>query len=256
MKNIVKRIKEKKELSDLSDELVEEELASYARKHGLNLTLLNKKEWSIVTKEIRNTLRKYTGRFKASDKKRFDLLDEGRINELLKTHSSTKERLKDYSKLISLIKKINPKSILDIGCGLNPIAIASKFPETHYHALDIKEQELKLVEHYFAKHNLNGDVHLADIRKVKKFPKTDLCLILKTLDIIDANSNSHKNATEIIKKLKKTSRNIIVSFSTRTLSGKPMSNVRRLWFERLCASQKLSFKTLTTTNEIFYVIKI
>jgi len=252
MEELIKKIKQKKELSDLPDELVKEELASYFQKHGIRLSGLSKRELSVIVKDVRDTLRKYTGRFKASDKKRSELLKQDKIPELLKTHTSTKERLQDYPKLKALIRKVNPESILDIGCGLNPIKISGYFPDAHYHALDIREKELKLVETFFAKHNIDGDIHLIDIRKMKKLPEVDLTLVMKTLDIIE--TKGHKHATEIMKKLKQSSKNIIVSFSTRTLSGKPMAHVKRLWFERLCESQKIPYKVKTTKNEIFYIL--
>ena len=140
MKDLIKKIKQKKELSDISDDIVEEELVLYAQRYKINLITLNKKELSIVVSEIREKLRGYTGRFQSSKKniqKRLELLKSNKIKELLKTHSSTKERLAYYPKLITLIRKFRPESILDLGCGLNPTAIASKFPNTHYHALDI-----------------------------------------------------------------------------------------------------------------------
>lgn len=249
MKQIIKKIKEKKELSDLPDSLIEDTLKNYFKKYNLSMPS-TKKSQKILIKEIRSELRKYTGRFQVSSKKRTELLKENKVRELLKTHTSTKERLPYYSKLISLIKKYDPKSILDLGCGLNPIAVAKKFPTAKYYAYDIKESELKLISHFFRENKIPGKTKVIDIRKLTKLPKTDLTLILKTLDIIE--TKGHPHATNIMKNLN--SKNIIVSFSTKTLSGKPMNSPRRQWFENLLHSQRLEFKIFRIPNEVFYII--
>jgi len=250
--SITSKIKQKKELSDIPDDLVQEVLDSYLRKHNIKSIPTNNKQVKIIVKEVRAQLRKYTGRFQISNKKRLLLLEQNKINQLLSTHTSTKERLDDYPKIIKTIKKFKPKSILDLGCGLNPIKLSAEFPDAKYHALDIKADELNLIALYFVKYNIDGDIHLIDVKKLKNYPKTDIALAFKLLDIIEPKKG-HAQATNIMKKIK--SPIIIVSFSTRTLSGKPMSNSRRLWFENLCKAQNLKFKTQKTSNEIFYVIK-
>jgi len=64
----------------------------------------------------------------------------------------------------------------------------------------------------------------------------DLCLIFKVLDIIE--KKTHKNAEKILKAIN--AKRMIISFSTRTLSGKPMEYPRRLWAEKLFCEAQLS----------------
>ena len=128
MDKVIKKIKKKPELSDLPDSLVLSVLESYLSKNRIGLPK-NPKQLKIVVKEIRSELRNYTGRFQVKSKKRVKLLEENKILELLKTHTSTKERIKDYQKLIKKIENFSPKSILDLGCGLNPIAIMNKLKD-------------------------------------------------------------------------------------------------------------------------------
>jgi len=249
MIQVIKKIKEKPELSDLPNSLVKEVLENYLKKNKLKIPE-NKKQLKLIVKEIRAELRKYTGRFQIKDKKRRELLEKNKIQDLLKTHSSTRERINQYDTLKNLIKKLGPKSILDLGCGLNPIAISKSFPKIKYFVYDIKGNELKLIDYFFKKNKISGQTFLKDIKSLKKFPKTDLTLILKTLDIIETKNHDH--AREILKKLK--SKNIIVSFSTKTLSGKPMRFTRRLWFENILESLGKKFKTKKIDNEIFYIM--
>lgn len=248
MEPIISEIKKKKELSDLPNDLVKEELDKILKKYNFKLTD-NKKTNKTIIKLVRAELRKYSGRYEISSKKRDSLMDENNWEELLKKHSSTKERINSYPEIKELIFKNKPKSILDLGCGINPIAIANK--NTKYYAYDIKEKELNLLKEFFKKENILGEVFFVDIRKVKEYPKTDICLIFKVLDLVD--SKRHENAKIIFEKVK--SKEIIISFSTRTLSGKKMSVPRRPWFEKYLEKNNISFEVYQTINEIFYIIR-
>jgi len=257
MNNIILKIKQKKELSDIPDELIEDVLKNYLKKHNIKIPS-SRKSQKIIIKEVRAELRKYTGQYQISSRKRIALLNQNKITQLLKTHTSTRERLPYYSKLIRIIKELNPKSILDLGCGLNPIAIINKINNKAiiYYAYDIKQDELELINNFFRKNKIKGKTILADIRKITKFPKTDLCLILKTLDIIEPNSKGHKIANQIIRQIIRNlqCKFIIISFATKTLSGKIMRMQRRIWLEKILDKLSYKFKTIRTKNEIFYII--
>ncbi len=249
MEEIIRKIKQKKELSDMPESIIKQSLENYLSKKRISLP--NKpKELKLIIKAVRSDLRKYTGMFqiKSSSKKRSILLKSNKIKELLKTHASTKERLDNYEILRKIISRINPASILDLGCGLNPMAIASA--NIKYYAYDIKEEELKLIDSFFKMKNISGKTFFKDITQESKFPKADLCLILKTLDVLEKQK---KNASkELIKKIN--CKTIVSSFSTKTLSGKPMNSPRRIWFESILKELNLSFEATKTNNEIFYVI--
>lgn len=244
----LKKIKSKKELKGLADSVVLGNLNSYLRKSNVEFSTTSKKEKKIILKDVRSSMRLLTGRFQKSMKDKKSFLALGEVEKLLKTHSSTSERLAFYPEFKKLLKKINPKSILDLGCGLNPIAIASKGVE--YLASDIKEDELKLVSDFFESKKIKGKVFVADLQNLKKeLPETDICLILKVLDVVDPN---HKISKDLLKKIP--ARIIIVSFSTKKLSGRKMNFPRRFWFENLLKEMRLKFKTLESENEFFYII--
>lgn len=246
---IIDKIKQKSELSDLDESLILDTLDDYLKKYKIELKNLKKSEIKIITKEIRAQLRLYVGRFQKGKKKRKILLEQNKINELLETHTSTSERISFYPKLKKEIQSLNVNSILDLACGLNPLALAN--PKIKYFASDIKKEELELIKIYFKKNKIQGKVFTYNLRRpIGELPKTDLCLIFKVLDIIE--TKNHKIANTIIKKLK--CKYILISFSTKTISGKPMSHPRRLWLEKLLKNQNLSFKTFSSENEIFYLV--
>ncbi len=248
MVSIISEIKAKKELSDIPDDIVKLTLSDYLTKHKIIIPE-NQKAKKFIIKSIRAELRRYAGQYSLSSKSKKDKLIKSKdFKELLKHHSSTKERINDYPLLIDIIQKLKPKSILDLGCGINPLAIAQK--GIFYHAYDIKNEDLEIVSAFFKENSLSGDVHHADIRNISKFPDTDLCLILKVLDILGNNKIelSKKFLTEIQAKT------FIISFATKTLSGIPMNRPYRRWFEKILIELNLKYKVVRTSQELFYII--
>lgn len=253
MKDLIAKIKQKKELSNVSDSIVSQILDDYMNKNKFNhdgISKMSEKELKIIIKDVRAKLRRCSGQYQASSmdfSKKLSLLRENKIEELLKTHSSTLERLEFYPELKNLIISLDIKSILDIGCGLNPLALASQGIE--YHALDIKEDEIELVKEFFKKNEIKGSAFSYNIRDIESgsLPHADLCLLFKILDILD----DHRLAQKTIKTVE--CRCFLISFSTRTLSGKPMNHIRRPWIERILAKNGFSFKIIKSKNEIFYL---
>ncbi len=244
--DICAEVKKKNELRGLSDKYVLSEIESMSKKNNFpsNLTLKEAKE---LVKMVRAELRLKVARFRGlADKEGLNLANERDVLSLIKKHSSTRERIEFYPELIKNISALNPGVILDLGCGINPLALGKIAPR--YEAYDIDELSLKIVFDYFKSNNILGNVHEEDITKCEKFPKADVVLLFKILDVIE--KNKHKKAENLILKLN--SRSIIISFSTKTLSGAPMNHPQRGWIERLLKRLGYSFYTLKFKNEIFY----
>ena len=62
-------------------------------------------------------------------------------NKYQKHNKASNDELKE------IIKKLNPKSILDLGCGINPLALAEK--GVKYYASDINSEDLNIVREFF-----------------------------------------------------------------------------------------------------------
>jgi 2-polyprenyl-3-methyl-5-hydroxy-6-metoxy-1,4-benzoquinol methylase len=243
--DIIKKVKQKKELSGVDDALI----SKIMEKHLNIIDRLNESETKILIKEIRNELRQYAGRFQGEWKDRESLLEKGDINSILGTHASTRERMDFYPELKNLIEELKIKSIIDLGCGINPLALSK--PGIKYYAFDINRKELELVKGFFKMNNIQGEASFCDLRNIDacKFPESDLCIILKVFDVIE--KRGHKLAEKIINKIN--SRYFLVSFSTKTLSGKPMNHPQRGWIERLLQRLNFSFRIIKSRNEIFYL---
>lgn len=250
MDSLVAQIKDKRELRSLPDPLVEKTLKDYLAKNKLKLPKAEK-EIKLILKEVRAELRRYTGQYtlKSNIKHIKEILSSNNLEDLLKEHRSTKERIQDYPIIKQIINNLNPKSILDLGCGINPIAIAKK--AVRYHAYDINDADLHIVREFFKQNKIEGDTHHLDIRTIEVFPKVDLCIIFKVLDILGEQRNE---VTEHLLKVIE-AKHFLISFSTVTLSGRPMNSPYRRWFERILKELNYHYDVKRTSQELLYLIK-
>lgn len=245
-RELIIAIKKKAELAGIADSVVVHTLAAVQKRIGLPRTPAEKK---VFVKEVRAQLRRFVGRFQANGQQRQQLLEAEDIHALLATHASSAERLPHYHVLKEKIATLHPSSILDLGCGLNPLALAQK--EIPYHAADIREDELALIKTYFKKNSIRGTVFMYDFASpdAKTLPIVDICLLLKVLDTLD--TRGHKRAEKLIRAI--SASRFLISFSTKTLSGKPMNHPQRGWIEQLLHRLGFSFTTFSIPNEIFYL---
>lgn len=250
IESFVSYIKKKRDFSFLTDTFIRDFLIDYLKKQKISLSNLNEKDKKILIKEVRALLRKTLGSFYFNNfKKRSSLFIENKFDELLLFHPSTRERYSFYPKIKELISSYSPKSILDIGCGINPLAIAEK--KYTYYACDINRENLTIVSRFFRLNHVKGEVFYYDVlHPSKALPKTDICLIFKVLDsVFKKDRPAIKNLFSFLR-----SKIIFVSFSTKTLSGKNMKIKRRFWFEKILKDQNISFKIFELPNELFYII--
>ena len=263
---LVNDIKKKKELSDLSEKFVREHVEKYLKQNPRAKKFLDG-EFSVrsakykqIVKDIRAVLRRSYGLFRKDDgelEKLVSLLKTKRdkneiLKEILQLHSSTKERLPFYDKLYKRIFRITgkPRVILDLGCGLNPFSFKFMKFNGHYHAYDISEKEIGMINKYFWIMKLKGRAFVADILK-EKFPKADVAFLFKMTDVLD-KGKGHKKTEEILKSIPASY--VVISFPTVTMSNKRMNFPRRKWVELLCERLGYSVTYFEMGNELFYVV--
>ena len=124
-------------------------------------------------------------------------------------------------------------------------------PEVYY-AYDLSSSEIEAINEFLKIENIKGEAQVKDITNMKEFPSSDLTFLFKMTDIID-QGKGHKKTENLLRLIP--SKNIIISFSTLTMSYKPMTAPRRRWVEWLCLRLRYSFKVVEIPNEIFYVIR-
>jgi len=218
MQELIELIKKKKELSQINDSIIIDEIKKLNLKEDLK-----PKEIKVVVKEVRANLRRKYGLFRKGAKKRDKILQEyletnnkELISELLKTHASTKERLLIYKDLYQKIfQETKAKTIKDLGCAINPISIElMPTKPTKYFAYDISDKDINDLNKFF-KHNKDDKNYKADFfnlfnfDKIKDLPQTDVTFLFKVTDIID-QGKGHKNTEKILTQLK--SKYVVLSF--------------------------------------------
>jgi hypothetical protein len=265
LNQLIKEIKKKKELSQLDNKFIKEELDRFFKREPKIFKNLKEqtnpkaKDYKIVIKEVRAKLRRSYGLFRVEKetKKLKQLAKEKKYSEILKTHSSTKERLPFYNQLYQKIFNITkePKTILDLGAGLNPLSYDFMKTKSEYYAYDLSKEEVQIINQFFKNKKINGKAGILDLletKKVKKLPTADVAFLFKMTDVLD-KGKGHKTSEEVIKAIP--AKFIVVSFPTLTMSGKPMNHPRRGWIELMCKRLGYNYKILEFSNELFYVIE-
>ncbi len=265
MKELIKKIKEKKELKNVNNKYIID-IVNLVLKQNRKLIKafeekrIRSKEYKEIIKKVREKLRLEYGMFSEDLSKREKILSckhKNLSDELLEIHKSTKERINIYpfiyQKIFSITGK--PKSILDLGCGMNPVSYPYMKIKLKYYASELNKKDCEFLEKYFKLMKIKGKAFAIDLKRpnlLKKLKSVDVCFLFKVLDTIE--KKGHKLAEEIITKVK--AKYIVVSFATQKLGGKPMKHAYRGWLERMLDRLGYKFKIINEKNEIFYIIKI
>ncbi|RME55070.1 hypothetical protein D6777_01830 [Candidatus Woesearchaeota archaeon] len=266
--NLIKIIKQKKELNSLSDEFVLGIIKIYLKNEMPKL--LENQEWlnntknkyfRTVVKNVRKNLREVHGAFKKKGyDKKYKLLDEIKsLNDfeghakILKLHTSTAERLKNYIEIYGKIleKVYKVESLLDLGAGLNPLSIPfMDFKVGTYYAVEVAEDDVEFINAYFKKFNIKGHAFVKDLTYVDNLPEVDVCFMFKLLDTLESLK---KDVTkELISKVK--AKWLVVSFATKSLGGrKVISKKRTSWFKKIIKAYE--YDTFEVDNEYFFVVR-
>ncbi len=278
---IIATIKEKKELSSLDDDFIKRMVDLYLAKNPkikkkleIHPKLEKAREFEALLKEIRKILHEIYGVFNLKSKEREKLLEEleialGRTHKIddevialhkkiLSTHQSTKERLNYYKRVYENIFKYTgrPSRILDLASGLNPFSyVFMNINSLEYTASEISSADIRFIQRYFKtistyKRIIGATIKL-DLIFDKSFPETEVCFLFKALDSLE---NIKKNISyEILSNIR--AKYIVVSFPTKSLTGKNISKKRLSWFLRIVKKLGYSYENFEIPNELFYILK-
>lgn len=146
-------------------------------------------------------------------------------------HASTRERLPHLDAFYAGIRARTgvPHRVLDLGCGLNPLALPwMGFGHATYLAFDVDARPLETVGAFL---QLVGQPHAVEQRDLVSDPPTgaaDLALLLKLVTTLDRQAPDA--AGRLLRALDV--RNAVVSFTTRSLGGRGRG-MERTYRERL-----------------------
>lgn len=267
VKELIAKIKEKKELSAIDDRLVRAEAIKYFKQNPKALQAVSEgrtrsEEYKQAVKSVRAVLRRIYGIFltKAAQE-REKYLESGDYEKILKTHKSTIERLPHYTSIYKKIFAITgkPKVILDLGCGMNPASYPFMKTDAEYYASELNKEDCMFLEKCFDKIGIKGKAIPLDLTEAAKnpllleiFPKADVCFLFKVLDEIE-RKKGRKTSEALIKAINADW--LVISFSAKTLAGGPMRKPYRRWLEQMLTRLGYDYKIIKEENEIFYIVK-
>ncbi|MFP3167239.1 MAG: hypothetical protein RXQ68_02340 [Candidatus Nanopusillus sp.] len=178
---IINEIKNKKELRNISDKVVENILKrelskkQYLYKKLSSIKsikqLKNDEEFYLLFKEVRKILHELYGLYTPKEDREIDkilfndeMTLEQKIIELLMLTRSTAERLNFYKEIYKNIFIEKPLEILDLASGLNPISIyfSDQKPKKYYY-VDISEKILDINYQILKELNIENEGWLIDL---------------------------------------------------------------------------------------------
>lgn len=140
--------------------------------------------------------------------------------DLMRRHTSTRERLpildEFYATVLAGLPPIH--SVVDVACGLNPLAIPwmPLAADVVYHAYDIYGDMLVFLQAYFGLVGVNGRIHHQDILSQPPAEPADLALILKTLPCLEQAEKGA--AARLLQTIQ--ARHLLISYPAQSLGGR------------------------------------
>lgn len=180
--------------------------------------------------------------------------------EIMTNHASTRERLPlldtFYAQTLEAIAPV--RSVLDLCCGLNPLALPwmPLAPDATYHACDLYGDMMAFLNSFFGLAGINGVAEVCDVVHAPPTPPVHLALLLKALPPLE-QTDKHA-ALRLLHALN--AEHILVSFPTRTLGGrnKQMSDHYEARFRALLAEEPESrhwqLQRFSFANELCFLV--
>lgn len=147
--------------------------------------------------------------------------------DLMRLHASTRERLpildEFYATTLAGLPPI--RSVVDVACGLNPLAIPwmPLAADVVYHAYDIYGDMLVFLQGYFGLVGVNGETgavsgrtHHQDILSQPPAEPADLALILKALPCLEQAESGA--AARLLGSIQ--ARHLLISYPAQSLGGR------------------------------------
>lgn len=180
--------------------------------------------------------------------------------EIMSHHASTRERLpflpRFYSEILAEIAPVH--SILDIACGLNPLAIPwmPLAPGARYYACDIYQDMTRFLSDCFPLLHIDGEATVCDVIQQCPTRKVDVALVLKTIPVLEqVDKNAGRQLLQSIN-----ADHLVVSFPAASLGGKHGGRGKNMeanyetHFNELVAGQPWSIQRYSYATELVFVI--
>jgi len=179
------------------------------------------------------------------------------LRQLLTAHTSTNERLPFlddfYTRIFALLPPVH--SVLDIACGLNPLALPwmPLAADASYRAVDIFSDQIDFLNGFFPLAGIAGQAETRDVLTDCPTEPVDLALVLKTIPCLE---QMEKNAGAVLLEQIQ-ARYLVVSFPMRSLGGrqKGMEATYAARFAELTEGWQARITRLDFANELVFVVE-
>ncbi len=174
--------------------------------------------------------------------------------DLMHAHLSTRERLPILDTFYRDIFAVTgpPRRLLDIACGLNPLAFPwMDLPTegTEFIAYDIHEPRVDFLNHYFVLQGLPPMAYVKDVAVQAPTESGDVALFLKEMPRFERNYPGHgRRLLEAID-----ARRLVVSFPTiSTHGGRNLTNRYREFFHQIIDGSGWAVTELLFESELVF----
>lgn len=175
---------------------------------------------------------------------------------MLRLHASTQERLPYLDTFFqTCLAPIAPiASILDLACGLNPLALPWMPLEDNcdYFACDVVEPLVDFLNGYFPLSGLNGSAFNCNLLQSIPHQKVHLAFLLKLLPILDQVDPS--TSSTLLDKVQ--ADHLLISYPSKSLGGrsKGMKQTYTDHFDWITSGKKFEIHKFDFPNEIVYLL--
>lgn len=178
------------------------------------------------------------------------------LQMIMSHHASTRERLPILEQFYTTILADLPPvhSVLDIACGLNPLALPwMPFNNpVEYYACDIYKDMVRFLNQYMALMQVQGEAQVCDVLQSCPTRQVDVAFVLKTLPCLE-----QVDKTAGLRLLQTIQANaIVVSFPVHSLGGKTkgMEAYYAARFRALIEASPWSIKQYEFATELAFVV--
>lgn len=177
--------------------------------------------------------------------------------DVMAHHSSTRERLpfleRFYKEIFVNLPPIH--SLLDVACGLNPLALPwmNLPPDVSYMAIDIYEDLIHFLNGFFPLASINGYAKSSDVLKSIPDQPFDLAFILKAIPCLEqVDKSAGKMLLDTIQ-----ANILVISFPVHSLGGhiKGMPENYSRHFKDLVAGRNWDIRQLEFPTELVYILR-
>lgn len=226
--------------------------------------LSNRRNLKEAVKETKNTLHQIAGAY-LDGKMRYEpwLADlhasqqpTNTCRQILTHHASTRERLPYldtyYTTILAEIAPV--RSVLDVACGLNPLAIPFMplAPDATYAACDLFTDMADFLNGFFPLIGIQGQAFACDVLTSLPPHNVQVAFVLKLLPLLEQwDKQAGVNLLRSIN-----AEHILVSFPTRTLGGrgKGMGATYEARFTELAQTEGWPYRRFEFPNELCFLV--